>query len=814
VKVCSKCFTETPDETRFCPNCGEALPAEDGEEPKGLIGTTIAGKFLILSAVGEGAMGSIYKAEQTTLSKMVCIKVLHPHLSGDRTISKRFHREARAASRIKHPNAINIIDFGTAEDGTHYIAMDFIDGQDLAHLIKGQFPIETERAFYMTDQVCSALDDAHAQGVIHRDLKPENIMVEDRRRQNDFVTVLDFGIAKITDPSGESADTFHTMAGIVCGTPEYMSPEQARGEPLDARSDIYSLGVIMYHMFTGKLPFTADTPIGVVTKHLTQEPVKPREIRPDLHPAVEKLILRLMAKDREVRPASCHEVKDVVEEVRKAIAAGDGFDQTAPMARPTPEELGQTAEKKLSTSPYAEEIDEDSLIPAGKPRTGLWLSLVGVVAVCTVAGLYFFGPLGSLGKEDVTSEQATTEGAGDVTAGKGEQPSGEQPGKGGTESSGKAPVKSGMTPEEMLKLAGQMAAYTRNLGEYQVEYAQNDRMLAMRLEEWKKRENAEKVAELEKAQQACAVGRERVTKLQEKVETGDLTGADEAIAKEDKLVKELNATVEALLAEELPAMAGQEDQAGKKVADLTSQISASRKELADQLASLDEKKAAWAKTPESKPVEELEALQNSLRTLDGEYGELLAGLTEETVSKSGIQYGKRLGKQDVYKEQVAAALARKVGPSRAELEKQAAAEKHLQAEKQKRDEEKRQRDEEKRKLKEAQAAKDGAAEAKRLAQEKAAADKAAKEARSAKAKEFEELGDEAKGQGSYAKAIAYYKQSSKLRSSAGLHKKLGKTYNSKGDYANGAKHLRKYLSIMGSKLSPSARKLIESQIRD
>ncbi len=813
MKVCSKCFSEAPDETRFCPNCGEALPAEDGEEPKGLIGRTIAGKFLILSAVGEGAMGSIYKAEQTTLSKMVCIKVLHPHLSGDRTISKRFHREARAASRIKHPNAINIIDFGTAEDGTHYIAMDFIDGQDLAHLIKGQFPIETERAFYMTDQVCSALDDAHAQGVIHRDLKPENIMVEDRRRQKDFVTVLDFGIAKITDPSGESADTFHTMAGIVCGTPEYMSPEQARGESLDARSDIYSLGVIMYHMFTGKLPFTADTPIGVVTKHLTQEPVKPREIRTDLHPAVEKLILRLMAKDREVRPASCHEVKDVVEEVRQVIAAGDGLDQTAPMARPTPDELGQSAEKRLSTSPYTKEIDEDELLPAGKPRAGLWITLVAIVAVCTLAGLYFYGPLGSLGKGDVTSEQAAA-GDGDVIEGSSDNPSTEQPGKGGTESAGKTPAKSGMTPEEMLKLAGQMAAYSRNLGEYQVEYAQNDRMLAMRLEEWKKRENAEKVAELEKAKQACAAGRKRVTKLQETVETGNLAGADEAIAKEAKLVKELNTTVEALLAEELPALAGQEDLAGKKVEELTSQISASRKELADHLASLDEKKAAWAETPESKPLEELEALQASLRTLDGEYGELLTGLTEETVSKSGIQYGKRLGKHDVYKDQVVAALARKVGPTRAELEKKAAAEKHLHAEKQKRDEEKRKRDEERRKEREAREAKDNAVEAKRLAKEKAAAEKAAKEAKKAKAKEFEKLGDEAKGQGSYAKAIAYYKQSSKLRSSAGLHKKLGKTYNSKGDYTNGAKHLRKYLFIMGSKLSPSARKLIESQIRD
>ena len=807
MKVCPKCFSEAPEETRFCPNCGEGLPAVGEEEPKGLVGRTIAGKFLILSAVGEGAMGSIYKAEQTTLGKMVCIKVLHPHLSGDRTISKRFHREARAASRIKHPNAINIIDFGTAEDGTHYIAMDFIDGQDLAHLIRGQFPLETERIFFMTDQVCSALDDAHAQGVIHRDLKPENIMVEDRRRQKDFVTVLDFGIAKITDPSGESADTFHTMAGIVCGTPEYMSPEQARGESLDARSDIYSLGVIMYHMFTGKLPFTADTPIGVVTKHLTQEPIKPREIRPDLHPAVEKLILRLMAKDRDTRPTTCHEVKDVVEEVRKSIASGEAFDQTAPMARPTTEELAGTAEKKLSTSPYAEEFTEDSLLPGGKSRTGLWLSLGFIALIGVAAALYFFDVFSPSPAEDAKSEVAQTKTAPEQAKTTAGQPAGGASNRAEKVAEKKQAEKASMTSEQMLKLAGQMAAYTRTLGEYQVEYAQNDRMLPMRLAEWQKLENAEKTAELEAVQKACAEGRERVTQLQETVETGNLSGADEAIAKEKELVAALNAQVETILAEEMPALEGQKEQAGKKLAELTNQITASREELTTQLVNLDKKKAAWGETPETKPVAELEALQNTLRTLDGEYASLLASMTEETVSASAVQYGKRLGKQDVYNEQVKVALARAIGPTRAELEQEAAEEKLRIEEKHKRDQERRLRVE-------AQETKDDAAEAKRLAKEKAEKEKAEKEANLLKAKEFEKLGDEAKGQGSYAKAIAYYKQSLKLNSSSGLHKKLGKTYNSKGDYTNGAKHLRKYLAAMGSRLSPAEKQLIESQIRD
>lgn len=322
VKTCTNCFFEAPDSTRFCPNCGHVLPmpAPKKDDRHGLIGKTIAGKFVVHDCIGQGAMGSIYRAEQVNLGKQVCIKVLHPHLVGDYELSKRFHREAKAASRLHHPNAINIIDFGTSEEGIHYIAMDFLQGRDLAHLLKDEYPLEPLRILYLVDQVCSALDEAHAQGIIHRDLKPENIMVEDRRHQKDFVTVLDFGIAKIIEPEAAAAETFHTRAGIVCGTPEYMSPEQAQGLELDARTDIYSLGIILYQLNTKKLPFTGETPIGVVTKHLTQVPVRPRELNPDIDPAMEELILRLMAKNRNDRPASAMEVRALIDGLRKRLS--------------------------------------------------------------------------------------------------------------------------------------------------------------------------------------------------------------------------------------------------------------------------------------------------------------------------------------------------------------------------------------------------------------------------------------------------------------------------------------------------------------
>lgn len=267
-------------------------------------GKVIAGNFRLDELLGVGAMGSVYKAEQLSLRKTVCIKLLHKHLMGDATFAKRFQREALAASRIEHPNCISIIDFGQTDDELVYIAMEFVDGIDLAQLLHNKYPLETTRVIHIMKQVCSALEQAHAFGIIHRDLKPENIMVEQRRDERDFVKVLDFGIAKILDPSSERSDTFHTVAGLVCGTPEYMSPEQARGEALDARSDLYACGVILYQLMTNTLPFTAETAIGVVTKHLTEEALSPRTLTPSIHPLFEKLIKRLLSKKRDERPES------------------------------------------------------------------------------------------------------------------------------------------------------------------------------------------------------------------------------------------------------------------------------------------------------------------------------------------------------------------------------------------------------------------------------------------------------------------------------------------------------------------------------
>jgi serine/threonine-protein kinase len=353
-------------------------------------GRVIAGNFRVERLLGEGAMGQVYLAEQLSLGKKVAIKVLHRHLARDPALAKRFQREAKSASQLNHTNSIQIIDFGQDADGALFIAMELLDGRDLGKLIRTDFPLPLARVVRIMGQVFGALDEAHVHGVIHRDLKPENVMVTDRRGEPDFVKVCDFGIAKIQDPKSDAPESMVTMAGVVCGTPEYMSPEQARGETLDGRTDLYSAAVMLYQMATGELPFTAGSALGVVTKHLTDAPAPPRRRRPDLaiHPAFEALILRGLEKDRARRPASALDFKRELEAVLvEAAASPAAARSTASAMRPhaaviaTAPTIAAGTAQSVAAAIAPGAADEVGDAPAPSRRGPLVLGAVAAVAV-------------------------------------------------------------------------------------------------------------------------------------------------------------------------------------------------------------------------------------------------------------------------------------------------------------------------------------------------------------------------------------------------------------------------------------------------
>ncbi len=308
---CPSCNHKSDDGAKFCPKCGAALVRAPGSNDDDVVGRIVAGKFRIEALIGEGGMGKVFRATQLSLDKTVVLKVLRTSLLGDARTVARFQREAKAASRLNHPNSISVIDFGQSDDGSLFIAMEYVAGEDLHQLLSREGPLAQKRIARIVGQVLSALADAHAAGVIHRDLKPENIMVEQRRGEADFVKVLDFGIAKIQESEGNESGQALTRAGFVCGTPEYMSPEQARGLQLDARSDLYAVGVICYQCATNMLPFESDSAVGLATMHLTTAPTPPREKRPDapITKAMEALILRAMEKDPANRPQSAEDFR-------------------------------------------------------------------------------------------------------------------------------------------------------------------------------------------------------------------------------------------------------------------------------------------------------------------------------------------------------------------------------------------------------------------------------------------------------------------------------------------------------------------------
>ncbi|MGZ3474074.1 MAG: protein kinase domain-containing protein, partial [Polyangiales bacterium] len=263
------------------------MSAAEPSQNEALIGRTIGGKFEIESLIGRGGMGAVYRAKQKNLKRVVAIKVLRQELLSDPSYAARFKREANAASQLDHPNLMRVIDFGE-DDGLLYIAMEFIDGKPLHVTLRDDPKPDTARVIDITSQLLAALAAMHDAGIIHRDLKPENVMIvrgkDDDGNTVDILKLCDFGISKQMPNQGSSGDGLAThtatltATGALVGTPEYMSPEQAKGDTVDARSDLYACGVILYQMLTGRLPFLGESPISVALKHLQEDVEEPRKV--------------------------------------------------------------------------------------------------------------------------------------------------------------------------------------------------------------------------------------------------------------------------------------------------------------------------------------------------------------------------------------------------------------------------------------------------------------------------------------------------------------------------------------------------------
>ncbi len=346
-----------------------------------LVGQVLASQFRILRKLGVGGMGAVYLAEQIEMDRKVVVKVLHPEMtSGNSVALERFRREAKAVAQLNHPNIVQVFVFGQAENGQMYLAMEYIDGRDLSvDLAEG--PMAQPRALRILDQACSALIEAHGAGIVHRDLKPENIMLSDRHGNPDYVKVLDFGIAKLHD--GGNNPTL-TQAGSVFGTPRYMSPEQVKGEPVDARSDIYALGIILYEMLVGRHPFVATTTIDYLMKHVNEEVPAPSAEGLDIQPRIESLLLKTLEKDPSDRYQSVAELqRDVRVALRDFSEAVRGFPSgSSPVQRQSNVPRPAQGTRPPAKGPYVP--------PGSGPKKGVpaWIwAMIGVLLVGGIVGV-------------------------------------------------------------------------------------------------------------------------------------------------------------------------------------------------------------------------------------------------------------------------------------------------------------------------------------------------------------------------------------------------------------------------------------------
>jgi eukaryotic-like serine/threonine-protein kinase len=418
---------------------GGGTPSSKGE-PDPLIGRVINGRFKIVSVIARGGMGKVYKAEQSPLGRLCALKVLSPKYEGDRDpeFHKRFFLEASTAAKLTHANTVTIFDYGQDGDDLYFIAMEYIEGRTLHRALREEGPLDEIRTAHIAGQICRSLREAHGLGVVHRDLKPGNILLADRADERDVVKVLDFGLVK--DVTGEAEDL--TQAGLFMGSPKYMAPEQILGGEITARTDVYSLGVMMYEMLTGKVPFDRGASVGTLMAHVN-DPLPPmRQVNPKLQasPTMENIVNRCLEKEPNKRFNSMKDLLNALKRVGNEDGMLTDTHESMPMARIEGPSSITSSDSLLSPPSFsgAQQISESGRIPGmahpsvsetlssghapvtdtdlaavngpNKGRTYVW----GGVAVAVALGIGLVVVLSTGGKPQLPTEPA--QGSGSTSA--------------------------------------------------------------------------------------------------------------------------------------------------------------------------------------------------------------------------------------------------------------------------------------------------------------------------------------------------------------------------------------------------------------
>lgn len=363
-----------------------------------LLGTVVVGRYRVVRALGAGGMGRVYVAEHTAIRKLIALKVLREEFTQREDIVTRFQQEAISASRIKHPNVVEVFDFGKLQNGSFFLAMELLEGRDLAREIRRVGALEVSTALRVAAQICGALEAAHERGVVHRDMKPENVFLEQAEAGALAVKIVDFGIAQLRDDPKQDApadDSLRiTKAGTILGTPEYMAPEQGAGRGADKRADVYAVGVILYEMFTGRVPFKAHTFVETLAKHQQEAPPPlPTQLSRELR----GVVLRALAKRPEDRFQRIAELGRALANTPEGLTAHRPMPRTrsspplAPSGRPggpterrRPGSLWPPAPRRETLSP-SQVARVRSTRPAGKRLVVVSLGLLGALALCFVA---------------------------------------------------------------------------------------------------------------------------------------------------------------------------------------------------------------------------------------------------------------------------------------------------------------------------------------------------------------------------------------------------------------------------------------------